>query len=62
MMQYQVFDNQQTLKGSFGSIYDLERYIDEVRNERDECYPKTPRMSPFDYIKMIGWYWDIVTV
>ena len=62
MMQYQVFDNQQNLRGSFESIYDLEKYIDGVRKERDECYPKTPRMSPFDYIKMIGWRMEIVTV
>jgi len=59
-MNYTIYDNQQNLRGTFESIYDLERYIDGLRIERDEQYPKTPRMSPFDYVKSIGWFWEVV--
>ena len=59
---YQVYDNQQVLRGTFHSIYDMEKYIDSIRNDRQESYPKTDRSSPFDYIKQIGWYWDIVPI
>ena len=59
-MLYQVYDNSEKLRGQFESIYDMELFMDSVRNSRDEAYPKTDRMSPFDYIKSIGWRMDIV--
>ena len=59
-MQYLIYDDSQTLRGTFNSIYDLERYIDGVRNDLGDAYPNTPRMSPFDYIKSIGWQWECV--
>jgi hypothetical protein len=59
-MQYLIFDDCDNLRGTFNSIYDLERYIDGVRNDRGEGYPNTPRMSPFDYIKSIKWYMECV--
>ena len=61
-MQYQVYDNSEKLRGQFESIYDMEIFMDAVRNSRDEAYPKTDRMSPFDYIKSIGWRMEIVPV
>jgi len=60
-IMYQVYDNSEKLRGEFESIYDMEIFMDGVRNSRKESYPNTPRMSPFDYIKFIGWRMDIVT-
>ena len=61
-MNFLLYDDKEILRGEFSSIYDLEFYVDGVRSSRKEEYPKTPRMSPFDYIKMIGWRMEIVTV
>lgn len=61
-MNFLLYDDKEILRGEFSSIYDLEFYVDGVRISRKEEYPKTPRMSPFDYIKMIGWRMEIVTV
>ena len=58
-MTYFVYDNKDNLRGTFRSVYDLEVYIDGVRNNRGESFPNTPRMSPFDYIKSIGWCWEV---
>ena len=60
LMQYLIYDDSQSLRGTFNSIYDLERYIDGVRNDLGDAYPNTPRMSPFDYIKHIKWSWECV--
>ena len=59
-MQYLIYDDSEVLRGTFNSIYDLERYIDGVRNDMGDSYPNTPRSSPFDYIKSIGWQWECV--
>ena len=59
-MQYLIYDDSDNLRGTFQSIYDLERYIDGVRNDRGEGYPNTPRSSTFDYIKTIKWYMEVV--
>ena len=59
-MQYLIYDDSDTLRGTFDSIYDLERYIDGVRNSMGDSYPNTPRSSPFDYIKHIKWYMEVV--
>jgi hypothetical protein len=59
-MQYIIYDNTETLRASFVSVYDLEKYIDAIRNSRGDNYPNTPRMSTFDYIKSIGWFWEVV--
>ena len=58
-MHYTIYDDKEILRGQFKSIYDLERYIDGIRIERGEQFPNTPRSSPFDYVKSIGWYWEI---
>lgn len=58
-MQYFVYNNSNELKGTFESIYDLEKFVDGVREGRGEGYPVTPRMSPFDYLKSIGWFLTI---
>ena len=59
-MQYLIYDDSDNLRGTFQSIYDLERYIDGVRNSMGDSYPNTPRTSPFDYIKHIEWYMEVV--
>ena len=61
-MLYHVYDNSDKLRGTFESIYDMEIFMDGIRNSRNESYPNTPRMSTFDYIKSIGWRMEIVTV
>ena len=58
-MKYIIYDNQQQQVGEFLSIYDLELFVDGIREGRGERYPVTPRMSPFDYLKSIGWYMTI---
>ena len=58
-MLYTIYDDKQVLRGTFESIYDLERFIDALRIDRNEQFPNTPRSSPFDYVKSIGWYWEI---
>ena len=45
--------------GEFDSIYDLELFVDGVREGRGESYPVTERMSPFDYLKTIRWFMTI---
>jgi hypothetical protein len=59
-MQYTIYDQSESLRASFVSVYDLEKYIDGVRVSRGDNYPNTPRMSTFDYIKSIGWFWEVV--
>ena len=59
-MQYKVYDNSEQLHGTFETISDLELYMDGVRNSRGDRYKDLPRFSCFDYIKSIGWFWDIV--
>jgi len=58
-MVFNLYDKDDTLRGTFSSIYDLELYVDSVRNSRGERYPQTERTSPFDYIKSIGWSMEI---
>ena len=58
-MLYTIYDNNEILRGQFKSIYDLERFIDSIRRERGEQFPNTPRTTPFEYVKSIGWYWEI---
>ncbi len=59
-MVYNIYDDSDNLRGTFNSIYDLERYIDGIRNSMGDSFPNTPRMSCFDYIKSIGWQWECV--
>ena len=59
-MQYKVYDNSEQLHGTFETISDLELYMDGVRNSRGDRYKDLPRFSCFDYIKSIGWFWDVV--
>ena len=59
-MQYKVYDNEEKLHGTFESVIDLELYMDAVRNSRGESYKELPKHSCFDYIKSIGWFWDVV--
>jgi len=59
-MHYLIYDDSDNLRGTFNSIYDLERYIDGIRNSMGDSYPNTPRTSTFDYIKHIKWYMEVV--
>jgi|TARA_B100000073_G_scaffold89681_1_gene70598 hypothetical protein len=58
-MKYIIFNEDKEKVGEFESIYDLELFVDGVREGRGESYPKTPRMSPFDYLKQIRWFMTI---
>jgi len=55
-----LYNEDNTEDCSFTSINALETYVDSLRELRGERYPKTERMSPFDYIKYIGWRMEIV--
>ena len=59
-MLFILFNEDNTKDCTFTSIYELEKYVDSLRDLRGERYPKTERMSPFDYIKFIGWRMEIV--
>ena len=59
-MQYLVEDEDGKLHGTFYSVTDLELYMDGVRNSRGDRYKELPILSCFDYIKSIGWFWDVV--
>ena len=58
-MKYIIFDESKQQVGEFNSIYDLELFVDGIREGRGESYPVTPRMSPFDYLKHIKWFMTI---
>ncbi len=58
-MKYIIFNEEKQMVGEFDSIYDLELFVDGVREGRGESYPVTPRMSPFDYLKQIRWFMTI---
>jgi len=58
-MKYIIFNEEKQKVGEFASIYDLELYLDGVREGRGESYPITERMSPFDYLKSIRWFMTI---
>ena len=58
-MLYTIYDDQEILRGQFQSIYDLERSIDGIRFERGDQFPNTPRQTPFEYVKSIGWFWEV---
>lgn len=58
-MRYIIFNEEKQKVGEFASIYELESFVDSVREGRGECYPITDRMSPFDYLKQIRWFMTI---
>lgn len=62
-MIYSLYDKQHTLLGQFSSIYDLEHYVNNLREERGERErDQAKHLSVFDYIKSIGYFWDVVPV
>ena len=58
-MIYLVHNEAKQIVGTFESIYEMEKFLDGVREGRGERYPNTERMSPFDYLKHIGWFMTI---
>jgi len=58
-MTYLIYNEECELIGEFVSIYDMEHFMDDVRNRRGERYKELPKLSVFDYIKSIGYYMEI---
>jgi|TARA_R100001460_G_scaffold5165_5_gene14380 hypothetical protein len=58
-MTYLIYNEECELVGEFVSIYDMEHFMDDVRNRRGERYKELPKLSVFDYIKSIGYYMEI---
>ena len=58
-MRYVVYNQEAQMQGSFESIYNLELFMDSVRNSRGDRYKELPKHSCFDYIKSIGWLTEI---
>ena len=58
-MRYVVYNQEAQMQGSFESIYNLELFMDSVRNSRVDRYKELPKHSCFDYIKSIGWFMEI---
>ena len=62
-MIYSLYDDKHELVETFKSIYELETYIHDFRVNRDEWrIRKNKDVSVFDYIKSIGYSWDVVPV
>tara|TARA_B100001250_G_scaffold315974_1_gene278302 strand:- start:28734 stop:28919 length:186 start_codon:yes stop_codon:yes gene_type:complete len=58
-MIYVLYDKEHINQGEFSTVDKLESYMDNIREQRNERWPNTPRMTTFDYIKSIGWFFDI---
>ncbi len=62
-MIYSLYDDKHELVETFKSIYELQTYIHDFRVNRDEWrIRKNKDVSVFDYIKSIGYSWDVVPV
>ena len=62
-MVYSLYDDKHELVETFKSIYELETYVHDFRVNRDEWrIRKNKDVSVFDYIKSIGYSWDVVPV
>ena len=62
-MIYSLYNEKHELIGQFKSIYELQTYIHDFRVDRDEWrIRKNKDVSVFDYIKSIGYSWDVVPV
>ena len=62
-MVYSLYDDKHELVETFTSIYELQTYIHDFRVNRDEWrIRKNKDVSVFDYIKSIGYSWDVVPV
>ena len=62
-MDYSLYNEKHELLGQFKSIYELQTYIHDFRVNRDEWrIRKNKDVSVFDYIKSIGYSWDVVPV
>ena len=62
-MVYSLYNEKHELLGQFKSIYELQTYIHDFRVNRDEWrIRKNKDVSVFDYIKSIGYSWDVVPV
>tara|TARA_B100001996_G_scaffold371717_1_gene347361 strand:- start:639 stop:824 length:186 start_codon:yes stop_codon:yes gene_type:complete len=59
-MQYKVYNNSEVIQGTFDTLEALGLYMDDVRNRRGEYRHNSPVHSTLDYIKSIGWYWEVV--
>ena len=60
-MIYSLYNEEHEILGQFSSIYELETYVHDLRVERDEWrIRKNQDISVFDYIKSIGYTWDVV--
>ena len=62
-MIYSLYNDKHELLGQFKSIYELQTFIHDFRVDRDEwSIRKNKDVSVFDYIKSIGYSWDVVPV
>ena len=62
-MVYSLYNEKHDLIGQFKSIYELHTFIHDFRVNRDEWrIRKNKDVSVFDYIKSIGYSWDVVPV
>ncbi len=60
-MIYSLYNKEHELLGQFSSIYEMQIYVHDLRVERDEWrVRKNQDISVFDYIKSIGYTWDVV--
>ena len=62
-MVYSLYNEKHELIGQFKSIYELQTFIHDFRVNRDEWrIRKNKDVSVFDYIKSIGYSWDVEPV
>ena len=62
-MIYSLYNDKHELLGQFKCIYELQTFIHDFIVDRDEWrIRKNKDVSVFDYIKSIGYSWDVVPV
>jgi hypothetical protein len=59
-MQYRLYNSEDEIEGTFNTLNDLELHLDDVRNSRGENRHNSPIHTTLDYIKSIGWHFDII--
>ena len=55
-MKYHLYDENYTHKGTFRSIIEMRNFLCERKYDNDD---RTYMDDTFDYIKSIGWHWDV---
>ena len=56
MMRYALFNDQSDFQGTFHSIEELRQFLGDFKYKNGDDYDF---MDTFDYIRSIGWFFEI---